>query len=226
MTLTSGAIVNVSEACPILRNYDNTGNLDSTGAWLFAAYQRRAPGGAEFWADAFNPDNPIATPNQLNTANPGQLQALGGAVAELRNNSVPLGSGMRGVQVATRGNQRIPIHGCGNCFQNINSSNGSVGANAPYGEVIQGSSMVLTTELRKKGPVVRGILTFSQATDPTSRWFANMTELFSEKKWVKLPFTPGQVRKAKRTRVKLPGVGGKPKAKGKKARRGKPKPKK
>ena len=27
-------------------NYDNTGNLDSTGAWLFAAYQRRAPSAA------------------------------------------------------------------------------------------------------------------------------------------------------------------------------------
>ncbi len=30
-----------------------------------------------------------------------------------------------------------------------------------------------------------------------------MTRLFSEKKWVKLPFTPKQVQKAKRTRVKL-----------------------
>ena len=64
---------------------------------------------------------------------------------------MPLGSGMRGVQVATRGSKRISIHGCGKCFQNINSSNGSVGANAPYGEVIQGSSMVLTPSSARRG---------------------------------------------------------------------------
>ncbi len=206
VTIADGRTVDISEACPILRSFDNTGNLDSPGAWLFAAYQRRAPGGLSFWSDSFDPANPLTTPNQLNVANPDQLRALGAAVQELRDNGVALGSGMRGVQVATRGSRRISIHGCGNCFQNINSSNGSASANAPYGEVIQGSSMVLATELRKRSPIARGILTFSQATDPTSPWFANMTRLFSEKKWVKLPFTPEQVRKAKRTRVKLPGV--------------------
>ena len=186
--------VDVSEACPVLSSYDNTGNLDSKGAWLFAAYQRRAPSGAGFWADQFNAADPLNTPNVLNAADPEQLTALGEAVKELRDHGIPLDSGLRGVQVATRGNKRISIHGCGNCFQNINSSKGEASFNAPYGEVVQGSSMVLTTKLTKNGPHAEGILTYSQATDPTSPWFANMTKLFAKKRWVELRFGPGADR--------------------------------
>ena len=101
--LADGTVVDISEACPILDAYDQTGNLDSKGAWLFAAYQRRAPAGAAFWADAVNPADPLNTPNQLNTSNPQHLTALGEAVRELRAHGIALDSGMRGVQVATRG---------------------------------------------------------------------------------------------------------------------------
>ena len=140
----------------------------------------------------------------VNTANPQHLQALALAVQELRDHGLPLNSGLRGVQVATRGNARISIHGCGNCFQNIGSSNGDPGFNAPYGEVTDGSSMVLTTHLTKRGPKAQGILTYSQATDPTSPWFANMTKLFSRKKWVKLAFTHDQQKHTQGKVVKLP----------------------
>jgi acyl-homoserine-lactone acylase len=204
VSLSGGGTVDISEACPILEAYDDTGNLDSRGAWLFGAYQRYAPGGADFWADAFNPADPLNTPNQLNTANPAQLEALGLAVQELRQHGIPLDSGMRGVQVATRNGARISIHGCGNCFQAISASNGDPGYNAPYGEVTDGSSMVLTTHLTKSGPKSQGILTYSQATDPTSPWFANMTKRFSRKKWVKLAYTHRQQKHKKGKLVKLP----------------------
>lgn len=204
IALSGGGTVDVSEACPILDAYDDTGNLDSRGAWLFAAYQRYAPGGAGFWADQFNPADPLNTPNQLNTADPAQLQALALAVQDLREHGIPLDSGMRGVQVATRNSQRISIHGCPDCFQAIYSSGGSPSDNAPYGEVIEGSSMVLTTHLTKSGPKSQGILTYSQATDPTSPWFANMTKLFSRKKWAKLAFTHRQQEHQKGKAVKLP----------------------
>ena len=204
VALSGGGSVDISEACPILDAYDDTGNLDSRGAWLFAAYQRLAPSGADYWADPFNPADPLNTPNQLNTANPQQLQALALAVQELRQHGIPLDSGMRDVQVATRGSTRISIHGCGDCFQNINSSNGDPSFNAPYGEVVQGSSMVVTTHLTKHGPKSQGILTYSQATDPTSPWFANMTKLFSRKKWVKLAFTHAQQKRTRGKLVQLP----------------------
>jgi acyl-homoserine-lactone acylase len=207
VSLSGGGSVDVSEACPILDAYDDTGNLDSRGAWLFAAYWRLSPGGAQAWADKFNPADPLNTPNQLNTADPAQLQALGGAVQELRDHGIPLDSGMRSVQVATRGPNRISIHGCPDCFQYIGASNGDPGYNAPYGEVVDGSSMVLTTHLTKNGPKAQGILTYSQATDPTSPWFGNLTKRFSRKKWVKLAFTHRQQDQGKHGKVeRLPRV--------------------
>jgi acyl-homoserine lactone acylase PvdQ len=64
----------------------------------------------------------------------------------------------------------------------------------PYGQVDDGSSLVLTTQLNPSGPASQGILTYSQATDPTSRWHSNMTKLYSRGKWVKLAYTPAQLR--------------------------------
>jgi acyl-homoserine-lactone acylase len=62
-----------------------------------------------------------------------------------------------------------------------------------YGEVSLGSSMVLTVELTSSGPRAEGILTYSQATNPLSPWYANMTKLYSQKRWVQLPYTPAQL---------------------------------
>lgn len=208
ITIPDGRTVDVTEACPIIDAWDRTGDLDSEGAWLWVAFSRYAPAGASGFSDAFDPNNPLTTPNQLNTANPTMVQALGRAVQELRDNGVPLNSGLRGVQVATRGGKRISIHGCGACFQNINSANNNPAFNAPYGEVVQGSSLVLTTELTKNGPSGQGILTYSQSTDPTSPYFANMTKMFSKKKWVDLPYTKAQIKQApKGEKVKIPNAG-------------------
>jgi acyl-homoserine-lactone acylase len=41
--------------------------------------------------------------------------------------------------------------------------------------------------------VSQGILTYSQATNPKSPWFANMTKLYSEHRWVSLPYTAAQL---------------------------------
>ncbi len=208
ITIPDGRTVDVTEACPIIDAWDRTGNLDSKGAWLWVAFSRYAPTGASAFSDAFDPNNPLTTPSQLNTANTTVVQALGRAVQELRDNGIALDSGLRGVQVATRGSKRISIHGCGQCFQNINSANNNPAFNAPYGEVVQGSSIVLTTELTKNGPNGQGILTYSQATDPTSPYFSTMTKMFSKKKWVDLPYTKKQLKKApKGTKVKIPNAG-------------------
>ena len=52
----------------------------------------------------------------------------------------------------------------------------------------------MTTELTKRGPRSQGILTYSQATDPTSPWFANLTRLYSQKRWVTMRYTRAELR--------------------------------
>ena len=201
-----GSTVDIAAACPVLASYGQTGNLDDPGAWLFIEWFRRTPGfiTAGLFSDAFDPSKPLTTPSKLNTANPAVLQALGAAVKNLRDNGVPLNASLRQTQYAPQSKQ-IPIHGCLGCFQSIQASNGTPGVQpGPYGQAVQGSSLVLTTELRKSGPRAQGILTHSQASDPTSPWYSNMTKLFSKKQWVDLRFTPRQLAKdtgARRTEV-------------------------
>ena len=46
-----------------------------------------------------------------------------------------------------------------------------------------GTSFLMAVELTKTGPQCQAILTYSQSDDPESPFFADQTQLFSEKKW-------------------------------------------
>jgi hypothetical protein len=100
------------------------------------------------------------------------------------------------VQYYPAGDLRIPVPGCDTgCLNVVDSADGTGGPLEafPYGQVYQGSSMVMSTELTPQGPVSQGILTYSQATDTKSADHANMTKLYSQGKWVVLPYTSAQV---------------------------------
>ncbi|HEY5334784.1 MAG TPA: penicillin acylase family protein, partial [Mycobacteriales bacterium] len=196
---STGTTVDLNAACSVLSGYDNTGNLDAKGGWLFSEWAAYAPSSG-FWSDQFDPAHPLTTPSQLNVANPAILEALADAVVNLQSHQIPLDASYGQVQHADRNGTNIPIPGCDTgCFNAIYANDGQGGplSSAPYGEVYDGSSLVMTTELTPKGPVSQGILTYSQATDPTSPWYANLTKLYSQKKWVDLPFTQAQLAKDK-----------------------------
>ncbi len=126
----------------------------------------------------------------------------------LKAHGVPLDAGFGQVQHAPQSTQ-IPIPGCPGenasgqspgCFNAIYSPNDTAATagpvnGGPYGEVNEGSSLVLTTQLNPSGPLSQGILTYSQATDPTSPWYSNMTKLYSTGRWVRLPYTASDLRK-------------------------------
>ena len=192
---SNGTVVRLAPACKALAGYNGTGSLDARGGWLFSEWAAFAPS-SNFWADTFDPTKPLVTPSKLNTANPAILQALADAMLNLRSNGIPLNASYRHVQHTSRNGAKIPIHGCDTgCFNAIYASDGRGGplSAAPYGEVYDGSSLVMTTELSPTGPVAQGILTYSQASDPTSPWYANMTELYSRQRWVQLRYTPAQL---------------------------------
>ena len=133
---------------------------------------------------------------------------LADAVQNLQTQNIPMDATMGQVQYAPQ-SKSIPIPGCFGesggqdmgCFNAIYSpadvaaTNGPING-GPYGEVNDGSSLVMTTQLNKSGPVSQGILTYSQATNSKSPWYDNMTKDYSEGKWVTLPYSAKQLKDA------------------------------
>jgi len=197
--------VNVTEACPVLAAWDLHSDLDSRGAVLFRTFAVDAlaiPGGP--YSEPFSSEDPVNTPRGLRTEDPRVRQAFADAVQELRDRGLSLGVPVRTVQNEPRGGQRIPIHGGPGEVEPTSTyeigefnvildffSDGDVGADIDYG-----SSYVQAVQfVNGSCPVEpRTILTYSQSSNPASRFFADQTRMFSAKKWVDVPFCRRDVR--------------------------------
>jgi acyl-homoserine-lactone acylase len=120
------ATIDISPACEVLAGWDGVYDLDRAGppVWRemisrFGVADLREAG--PLWAAAFDPTQPIATPNGLAPAPDGGpaadpvLQNLARAVQVLEVAGVPVDATLGDAQFAWRDGERIPIHG-GNAF--------------------------------------------------------------------------------------------------------------
>ena len=207
----SSGLVNVSAACPVLRRWDLTENLDSPGAVLFRRFATHAlasllpvelplpTGDLTVFSQPFKVGNPVNTPRGLNTLSPKVSLALADAVADLRGAGIPLGATLRQWQYELRGEERIPIHG-GNGdphgqFNAIGATWSPGGSNPGYSDIPHGSSFVMVTQFVDGacGADDRSILTYSQSENPSSPHWADQTRMFSNKEWVDPAFCEEEV---------------------------------
>ncbi|MBO9715061.1 penicillin acylase family protein [Sphingomonas sp.] len=182
----------LAPACTALAAWDRHADNDSKGALLFFSFWRRAAAIKDFWAIPFDPASPATTPSGLNlAAAPAILDALQGAVAELGQFNVPLDAPLGQVQVAPRGNERIPIHGGPSAAGVLNAMHALPTAQGlvPF----HGTSYVQLVTFDDKGPVADSLLSYSQSSNPDSPWFADGTRAYSAKRWLRLPFTPAEI---------------------------------
>ncbi|MGI8609794.1 MAG: penicillin acylase family protein [Candidatus Dormibacteria bacterium] len=193
--------VPVDSACEALRKWDLTENIDSHGAvlwrefWSAAITIQNGP-----WKVPFDAGNPVDTPNTLDIANPLVQRAFGDAVATLKSYGLPLDSPLRPLQYAQRGAVRIPIHG-GPADPNGTFNAIDVGRLADkggtYGDTTaigSGSSFVQVVSFNGTPcPDSATILTYSQSANPSSPYYADQTQMFSQKKWVTDLFCEGQI---------------------------------
>jgi acyl-homoserine-lactone acylase len=201
--MTGSGTVDVTEACPILSAYNDTGKLDSPGGWLFYNWWLNA-GGAGFWSNPFDVNQPLTTPNTLNQSNPATIEALGEAVQGLRDQGIPLDAGYGDVQFTPgRNDQGIPIHGCNTgCWQAIAANANPDSDSLEYGQVGAGSSTVQMTELRPdKAPKAKWILTYSQSENPESKHFDDQTKLFSQSEFIPMLYTNKKIRSDPNLRI-------------------------
>jgi acyl-homoserine-lactone acylase len=195
---SSGRVVDLTAACTVLANYNKRFNLDAVGVPLFREFWRTARNTPNLWSVPFSAADPVNTPRGVNTGNAtvaaALLKALADSVERLSANGTALDVPLRGVQYVTVGTTRIPIDG-GDEFEGpFNKMTPAAGLTAAgYTPIASGSSYIQAVTFDANGPVARGILTYSQSTDPTSPHFADQTALYATGRFAPLPFSPAQI---------------------------------
>ena len=111
-----------SNACNILRDWDNRYNADSKGAVLFREWITRynylsTMYTGDLFAGSFDKENPTTTPLGL-ARNERNLIALAEAVTLLDNNGIPLDVPLGDLQKAHRAGTTYTVHG-GNRYEGI-----------------------------------------------------------------------------------------------------------
>ncbi|WP_298305413.1 penicillin acylase family protein [uncultured Erythrobacter sp.] len=188
----------LAEPCGVLADWDRRVNNESKGAHLFLTFWDKAPRDSDFWLTDFDPEDPIATPNNLNVEGErGEklLNALREAAEEITSESIPLDAPWGAVQTRTDGVEKIAIHGGpgGPGILNMQIGRKVEGGLTPR----HGSSYIQIVGFDDDGPVADAILSYSQSTDPVSPFYADQTRLYSEKKWHRLPFSDEEIEAAR-----------------------------
>jgi acyl-homoserine-lactone acylase len=183
---SSSGPVAVGSACDILARWDLHENLGSKGAILFRRFWERAlaaQGGP--WSNAFDANDPVHTPNGLNTSNPQVQQAFGDAINDLNGAHIALDAAPGDVQYTTRYGRHVPIHGGpGDPDGDFNAINLSWTPQG-YTDNQHGSSYVqVVTWHDTPCPDAATILTYSESTNPDSPFAGDQTQMFSNKQWV------------------------------------------
>jgi acyl-homoserine-lactone acylase len=187
---TTGDPVDVSAACAALASYGATDTLDDPGAVLWRRIAGRLSiNSAATYTNPFDLQDPVNTPNGLNTSATTLPRAIADTVKEFQAATppIPFDAELRDYQFVTKKGERIPVPGGPGELGVYNAM--SMPRNATTGEytsVSNGTSFVINASLTgAKCPEVRTLLTYSQAaTNEASPYYDDQTRLYSEGGWV------------------------------------------
>ena len=201
--------VRARRACSVLARWDRKVDPDSRGAQVFTEFWRRVHrelgsefaqliASRDFWEIDFDPADPLNTPRGIDRSRPGNrelvVEALSGAVQSLEAAGVALDAPWRDVQFVTRNGVRIPVHGGdprAGVYGAISASLGD-GRYTPW----SGNSYLQAVTWNDECPVADTILAPSQSSDPESPHYADQTELYSRKEWVRFPYCEAEIEAA------------------------------
>lgn len=203
--------VNVAAACGVLANWDRRNNVNSVGAHVWTELWRRLSGSATagsglpsvtstLYAVPFNPADPVATPRGLNTTNASVVARTMGELAYTvkyyADNTIPLDRPWGQVHFDIRNGQRLPIHGgSGNSGVYNAITPSALVPGVGHTSILGGSSYVQSVTFTHKGPEARAVVTYSQSSDPANPHYADMTTLFSNYGWLRLPYDERDIRR-------------------------------
>ncbi len=191
------------DGCAALRGWDRTNNLDSRGAHLFREFWRNVRMVPGLHRVAFDPAQPAATPAGLKMTDAAVSakvwDTLTAAVKAVRSAGFALDAPLGSVQRPLITDEPIALHG-GEEIEGVLNNLGNQfaqGISAKGLTIDYGTSYVQSVTFDAKGPVVRGLLTYGQSTNPASPHANDQLRLFSRKEWPALPFHADDVAKAR-----------------------------
>ncbi|MES2742081.1 MAG: penicillin acylase family protein [Pseudomonadota bacterium] len=191
-----GAAVDLTTACARLAEWDGSANLDANMGYLYftGLWDRIEP--QNLWAVPFDPADPVHTPRRLQVALPAVAaavrQALASSVQAADANGWHSEARWGQIQIALRGQQRIPIHGGPGAYGIYNALT-SVPLGDGQRDVVYGTSYIQAVRFDQDGPQAQTMLSYSQSSQAQSPHFADQTWRFSRKAWIVQPFTEAQI---------------------------------
>ena len=196
------------DACDVLAGWDRQTDVDSVGAHVFREFWIRTP--AERWEEGFDPARPVETPRDLDEQNEDVVAAMRDALAHLDEEGIALDAPLGDLQVAgDDGAPAIPIGGGDARTGNANvvaTNDPAADLDRPY-PIDYGSSHIQAVAFTDDGPDAATILSYGLATDTTSPYATDQTELFSQERWVDFPWTTGEIARAKVRRYVVTDAG-------------------
>ena len=180
--------------CTSLKNWDQRANLDSgVGLVHFINLVQQLQEIPDAWRVAFDPAQPLTTPRGLAIDRAPVAKALREAMltstAEVAKLGLSANSTWGDIQVSGQ----TPVHGgpqelgVYNAMQTVPRADGKR-------EVVSGTSYLQIVTFDDQGPHVRGVLAFSESSNPASKHSKDQTQAFSQKKLSPLPFTEAQIK--------------------------------
>jgi acyl-homoserine-lactone acylase len=196
MLCTDAVTAEQRDACGVLARWDRTSSLDAPGAPLFREFWRRARVVKNIWRLPFDPARPIDTPAGLNLADASVkaalLRSLDDGAKALHGAGFALDATLRTTQVKATAHGPVPVPG-GEEIEGVLNKVQSPGLSAAGYDIDFGSSYIQLVTFDADGPIARGMLTYGQASDPTSPYAFDQLDTFSRGEWPRLPFTREEI---------------------------------
>ncbi|PHM38398.1 Peptidase S45, penicillin amidase [Xenorhabdus mauleonii] len=197
-TFPSPQRVDVTEACHILKDWDNSGNISARGAHIWDGIWNRLQGLPEsvLFAIPFDKNDPLNTPRKLHADKETLRQALGATVLDLAHRGLPLNAQRGDYVYLVRGDKHVPLYGgCSNigyftiaCVDAIDVENTDVRNKYDYGN----SYTQLISFPNNNVEAYTSLLT-SLSDDPASLHYSDSTWRYSAKQWLRLPFKESEI---------------------------------
>ncbi|QNK65903.1 penicillin acylase family protein [Variovorax sp. PAMC26660] len=192
--------VDTAQACDVLRQWGNTGNIGARGAHIWDEFWSRASqlDAGALYAVPFSASDPLHTPRGVKSSAAVDLQqAFGAAVLRVKASPYPLDAARGDYLFTVRGGVKIPLYGgcVDGYFTHICANNrlDKGGYNMDSDAIANGNSYLQIVRFPQGGVEAHTLVSYSVSEDPASVHFGDYTQAYGNKQWLRLPFSEGEI---------------------------------